>query len=103
MRRPLGIGSARELERLCGRDLAYRWLAGGVPLNSLADFRAGQTAFLDKLLTGSLTALMAAGVLSLEEISVDGTKVRAPASRKSYVRAGGWTKPIKPPKAGSRG
>ncbi len=39
-----GIGSARELERLCGRDLAYRWLAGGVPLNyhTLADFRVGR-------------------------------------------------------------
>jgi len=34
----------------------------------LADFRVGQAAFLDKLLTESLTALLAAGVLSLEEI-----------------------------------
>jgi transposase len=84
-----GIGSARELERLCERDLAFRWLAGGVPLNyhSLADFRVGHTSFLDRLLTESLTALMAAGVLSLEEIIVDGTKIRAPASRKSYLRA----------------
>ena len=89
-----GIGSARELERLCGRDLAYRWLAGGVPLNyhTLADFRVGQAAFLDKLLTDSLTALLAAGVLSLEEIIVDGTKIRAPASRKSYLRAGALDK-----------
>jgi transposase len=89
-----GVGSARELERLCGQDLAYRWLAGGVPLNyhTLADFRVGQAAFLDKLLTESLTALMAAGALSLEEIIVDGTKVRTPASRKSYLRAGGLDK-----------
>jgi transposase len=89
-----GVGSARELERLCGQELAYRWLAGGVPLNyhTLADFRVGQAAFLDKLLTESLTALMAAGALSLEEIIVGGTKVRAPASRKSYLRAGGLDK-----------
>ncbi len=89
-----GTGSARELDRLCRQDLAYRWLAGGVPLNyhTLADFRVGQAAFLDKLLTESLTALLAAGVLSLEEIIVDGTKVRAPASRKSYLRAGGLEK-----------
>lgn len=85
-----GIGSARELERLCRQELAFRWLAGGVPLNyhTLADFRVGQAAFLDRLLTESLTALMAAGVLSLEEIIVDGTKIRASASRKSYLRAG---------------
>jgi hypothetical protein len=84
-----GIGSARELERLCSRDLAYRWLAGGVPLNyhTLADFPVGQAAFLDKLLTDSLTALLATGVLKLEEIIVDGTKITAPASRKSYLRA----------------
>jgi len=25
-----GVGSARELDRLVGRDIAYRWLAGGV-------------------------------------------------------------------------
>jgi hypothetical protein len=35
------VGSARELERLAQSDAAYRWLAGGVPLNyhGLADFR----------------------------------------------------------------
>src|ERR1700761_9269430 len=27
-----GVGSARELDRLVGRDVAYRWLAGGVPV-----------------------------------------------------------------------
>jgi transposase len=84
-----GIGSARELDRLCRGDLAYRWLAGGVALNyrTLADFRVGQAAFLGSLLTDSLTALIAAGALSLEEIIVDGTKIGAPASRNSYLRS----------------
>src|SRR5436305_14014752 len=38
-----GVGSARELARLVERDVAYRWLAGGVPVNhhSLSDFRVG--------------------------------------------------------------
>src|SRR6202163_2443197 len=50
-----GIGSARELERLAQRDLAYRWLAGGVPLNyhGLADFRVERVDILDRLLTQS--------------------------------------------------
>src|ERR1700749_1933586 len=26
-----GVGSARQLDRLCERDVAYRWLCGGVP------------------------------------------------------------------------
>ena len=81
-----GVGSARELERLAQSDAAYRWLAGGVPLNyhGLADFRVDSMEVLDRLLTQSVTALIAEGLISLDEIAVDGTKVRANASRKSF-------------------
>jgi transposase len=81
-----GVGSARELERLAQSDAAYRWLAGGVPLNyhGLADFRVDSVEVLDRLLTQSVTALIAEGLISLDEIAVDGTKVRASASRKSF-------------------
>jgi hypothetical protein len=41
-------------------------------------------AVLDRLLTESVTALIAEGVVSLTEIAVDGTKVRAHASRGSF-------------------
>jgi transposase len=85
-----GVGSARELERLAKCDLAYRWLAGGVPLNyhGLADFRVDQIDVLDRLLTQSVTALIGEGLVSLAEIAVDGTKVRASASKKSFKNAG---------------
>jgi transposase len=81
-----GVGSARQLERLAQHDPAYRWLAGGVPLNyhGLADFRVAHVEALDRLLTESVTALIAEGVVSLAEIAVDGTKVRANASRGSF-------------------
>ena len=84
-----GIGSARELARLVERDLAYRWLAGGVPLNyhGLADFRVTHVAILDQLLSESVTALIAEGLVSLDEITVDGTKVRASASKGSFGTA----------------
>jgi transposase len=84
-----GVGSARQLERLTRSDLAYRWIAGGVPLNhhGLADFRVAHVQELDRLLTESVTALIKAGVISLEEIAVDGTKVRANASRGSFKTA----------------
>src|ERR1700730_3606858 len=38
-----GVGSARELDRLTSQDLAYRWVACGVPVNyhGLAAFRWG--------------------------------------------------------------
>ena len=82
-----GVGSARQLERLARHDPAYRWIAGGVQLqlyHGLADFRVAHVEVLDRLLTESVTALIAEGVVSLAEIAVDGTKVRANASRKSF-------------------
>jgi transposase len=81
-----GVGSARELERLGQSDVAYRWLAGGVPLNyhGLADFRVEHVEVLDRLLTQSVTALIGEGLVTLAEIAVDGTKIRASASKKSF-------------------
>ena len=81
-----GVGSARQLERLARSDLAYRWISGGVPLNyhGLADFCVAHVAVLDRLLSESVAALIKAGVISLAEVVVDGTKVRANASRDSF-------------------
>lgn len=86
-----GVGSARELERLVARDVAYRWMAGGVPVNyhGLSDFRVGWSAELDRLLTESVAALVSEGLVKLDEIAVDGTKVRSPASARSFTRGGG--------------
>jgi len=86
-----GVGAARELDRLVRRDVAYRWLAGGVPVNyhGLSDFRVGWSEALDRLLTESVTALVSAGLVGLDEIAVDGTKVRSPAAARSFTRGGG--------------
>jgi transposase len=80
------VGSARELERLAASDVAYRWLAGDVPLNyhGLADFRIEQANVLDRLLTQSVTALIGEGLMTLAEIAVDGTKIRASAGKTSF-------------------
>ena len=85
-----GVGSARALDQLCTRHIAYRWLCGGVGINHniLAEFRAESGALLDRLLTQSLTALIAAGLVTLEEAAIDGTKVRASASKDSLSGAG---------------
>ena len=81
-----GVGSARQLEKLCGSDIAYRWLAGGVPLNyhGLADFRVEHGDVLDRLLSESVTALISEGLVTLTEIAVDGTKLRANAGQGSF-------------------
>lgn len=86
-----GVGSARELERLCERDIAYRWLCGGVPVNyhGLSDFRVDHGDLLDRLLTESVAAMLAEGLVSLDEVVIDGTKVKACAGKGSFVGKNG--------------
>jgi transposase len=83
-----GIGSARALARLCEHHTIYRWICGGVGVNHtmLSEFRLDSGEFLDGLLTRSLAALMEEGLITLEEVITDGTKVRAAASRSSMRR-----------------
>jgi transposase/endonuclease V-like protein UPF0215 family len=83
-----GVGSARELERTTGSDLAYMWLAQGVPVNyhGLADFRIAQADLLDDLLSSHFAALVAAGIANPVEIIIDGTKIAASANKDTYRR-----------------
>src|SRR5258707_7443272 len=71
-----GVGSARELDRLVERDIAYRWLAGGVSVNyhGLDDFRTRHVEVLDRLLSESVTALSSDSVVDLDETVRDGIK-----------------------------
>jgi transposase len=80
-----GVGSARAIDRLCQQHAAYRWLCGGAPINHdlLAGFRRDNAALLDRLLTQSVTGLIAEKLITLEELAIDGTKVRARAGRSS--------------------
>lgn len=83
-----GVGSARQVERLCDEHRAYQWLCGGVPVNyhSLADFRVAHEAELDALLTQHVAALMDEGLVSLERTAQDGIRVRASAGSSSFRR-----------------
>jgi len=81
-----GIGSARELARLCEEHIAFQWLCGGVGMNAktLADFRVDHGAILERLLIDSFTALVRAGVASLDRVAQDGVRVRASAGAASF-------------------
>jgi transposase len=83
-----GIGSAREVARLCEEHIAFQWLCGGVGMNAktLADFRVDHGAVLERLLVDSFTALVRAGVASLERVAQDGVRVRASAGAASFRR-----------------
>jgi transposase len=83
-----GVGSAREVARLCGAHDAYRWICGGVSVNhhTLSDFRVGHGAALDDLMTQVLAVLMHGGLVTLERVAQDGMRVRASAGAASFRR-----------------
>src|SRR5918999_1471517 len=69
-----GIGSARRLARLSEEHDAYRWLRGGVPVNShlLADFRVAHQAELDALLTQTIALLLSAELVTPRRVGPEG-------------------------------
>ena len=83
-----GVGSARELNRLCVDHVAYMWICGDVSMNyhTLSDFRTQHVDLLDRLLTESVASLMAEGLVTLDRVAQDGMKVRANAGAASFRR-----------------
>jgi transposase len=83
-----GVGSAREVDRLCQHHDAYRWIRGGVSVNhhTLSDFRVEHHAALNDLLTQSIAALIKRNVITLARVAQDGTRVRASAGLRSFRR-----------------
>jgi len=85
-----GIGSAREIARLCEMHARYQWICGGVTpgYHRLSDFRSNSEKELDQLLTDTVAVLMHKGLVDLERVAQDGMKVRASAGSGSF-RSGG--------------
>src|SRR4051794_32411158 len=83
-----GVGSARELARLCRESKPYQWLCGGVSLNyhTLSDFRVGHGDALDELFTRMIATLVEQNLVKVRRISQDGTRVRACAGAASFRR-----------------
>ncbi len=87
-----GVGSARQLDRLCQSDLAYRWLCGGVPVNyhGLSDFRVEHAAVLDRLLRESVTALITEGVVTLTRSRLMALKLKSALAAARSAGRPGW-------------
>lgn len=83
-----GVSSAREIARLCEYHPAYQWLSGLEVVNyhTLADFRIRHKEALDQLFTEVLGVLSHEGLITLQRVMHDGTKVKARASSKSFHR-----------------
>lgn len=83
-----GIGSARELARLCDESLPYQWLCGGVSINyhMLSEFRSSGGEKWDQLLTQIVATLLAGGLVTMDRVAQDGMRVRASAGKSSFHR-----------------
>lgn len=80
--------SARKLEVLCKEHNAYKWIAGGVPINrtTLAEFRTLNPLIFEDLLTNALAVMLKAGLIDDTDFAQDGTKIKANAGYNSYRR-----------------
>ena len=81
-----GVSSAREIARISAYDPAYQWLTGMRPVNyhTLADFRSTHSASLRQLFIEVLALLTSEGLVTLERIMHDGTRIRASAGRDTF-------------------
>jgi transposase len=86
-----GVRSSRALEKACIEDVATRWLAAGAApdYRAIARFRRRHLSALGHLFVQALVLCQAAGMVKLGRVALDGTKLRANASRRkamSYAR-----------------
>jgi transposase len=83
------ISSAREIQRRCEQlQPGFSWLTGLRVINhhTLSDFRTAHQAALEQLFVEVLGVLSQAGLVSLERVMHDGTKIKANAADNSFRR-----------------
>ena len=84
------VSSAREVARRCEYHPAYQWLTGmrEISHRTLSGFRVEYQQELDELFAQVLAVLRGEGMITLERMMQDGTKVKAAASPASFHREG---------------
>jgi transposase len=88
-----GVASSRRMERATQEDVAFRYLAADQhpDHDTIADFRKQHLANLGRLFVQVLKLCQQAGLVKLGHVALDGTKVKANASKHkamSYERMG---------------
>jgi transposase len=78
-----GVYSSRRIERACVEDVAFRVLAGGAQphFTTVNDFRATHLEALGGLFVQVLKACQSEGLVKLGHVAIDGTKMKANASK----------------------
>src|SRR5467141_562174 len=82
-----GTFSSRKIERATYESLPFRFLAGGLhpDHDTIANFRKTFLAEMQELFVQILLLAQTAGVLKLGNISLDGSKIHADASKSHAV------------------
>lgn len=82
------MGQAREIERAMKYEPALRWLAGNmiVSFRTLSEFRVAHGEALRETFAELLGLFSAQGLVNLNELTLDGTKIKAHASNDSRRR-----------------
>jgi transposase len=85
----VNVGSGREIERRLASDPAFQWVVGDkrVGRTTLNEFRVRHPKAIEKVFTDVLGVLMSKGLVSLDLVAQDGTRVRASASSPSFRSA----------------
>jgi transposase len=83
-----GVNSGREVAELCQFHPAYQWLTGLQEVNhhSLSTFRTAHREALEEMFTQVLGLLSAEGLVTLQRVMHDGTKIKACAGADTFRR-----------------
>jgi transposase len=83
-----GVSSAREVARQCEFAPAFQWLCGlrAISHRTSSGFRSENKAALDDLFVQVLGMLSAEGLITLERVTLDGTKIKANAGGNTFRR-----------------
>jgi transposase len=85
-----GVRSSRKLEERLASDVAFMFLAGGARPDhkTISEFRRRHLAALEALFLESLVLCQGAGLVKLGRVALDGTKVKADASKHKAMSYG---------------
>lgn len=80
-----GVRSSRKIEALLEHDIRYIWLAGGLKpdFHTLARFRREKKNELVEMFEETVKLCDKLGLVFLNNVAIDGTKVRAKASKRA--------------------
>jgi transposase len=83
-----GVSSAREIARRCEYEPAFQWLCGLQPIShrTLSGFRSDNKDALDSVFVQVVGVLSAEGLITMERVTLDGTKIKANASGNTFRR-----------------